>query len=52
MSAKKEVRAWIQSLSGEQKKKLVMGFVKENEESYNQYVERKYNEMSYNFNDK
>lgn len=47
MSANPEVRAWIQSMTGEQKKQLVMGFVKENEERYNQYVERQYKEMNY-----
>lgn len=42
-----EVREWIQSMSGEQKKLLVMGFVKENQARYNEYVEREYKARSY-----
>jgi len=43
--ARKEVSAWIKSLPKDRKEKLFKGFIKENEEAYNKYVEEKYDSI-------
>lgn len=43
--ARREVSAWIKSLSKNRKEKLFKGFIKENEEAYNKYVEDKYDSI-------
>lgn len=46
MAARKEVRKWIQSMSGAEKDNLKKGFLEEHKEEYREYVERKYDELN------
>jgi hypothetical protein len=48
MPTEKEVKAWLRGMSGERKDKLKLGFIKEHEDEYNAYVERKYSELNSN----